>query len=158
MTNETPYTIIETADPLKHLPQVLVSSKEPIAAAHAAMIDELSRLRCPSLSVTPSVDEFGAVADYVVALARIADRCLKVVGEEVERNSVHSVDLSVFDGAFLGAVDGNATYEIDTAAERLREDEDEAQAEKQRPPLSDFGRELFEDIARMHRLLYGRES
>jgi len=42
---------------------------------------------------------------------------MKIVGEEVERNAVDRVDLSVFDRPFFGAVDGNATFIIEECAE-----------------------------------------
>jgi hypothetical protein len=152
---ETPYTIIETENPLKHLPP-LDLSKEPIAAAHAAMIDELSRLRCPSISVNPLPDEFGAVADYVVAVTRIADRWLKLVGLEVRANSLEPVEMKDFTDQFFGVVDGNATFWLDRSAESLREDHEECERQNITPASNkSFGDQLFADMARLNRLLYG---
>lgn len=150
---DKPYTIIETADPLKHLPAVDLTTK-PIAKAHAAMIDELSRLRCPMLPVTPSADDFGAVADYVVNVARIADRWLNIVGQEVRANSTRYVDMRDFTEAFFGAVDGFCLFEIDACGERVREEA----AEIDRAPMSDFGKRLFDDMARLNRALYGSKE
>jgi hypothetical protein len=147
-----PYTIIETADPLKHLPPVALTEGKPIAAAHTTMIDDLTRLRAPSLSVNAQAEEFEALADYWVAVARIVDRALLASGRELKSNTTADVDLKDFTDQFFGAVDGFACYHADRAAETAREEQEEAVRE----PVRSFGDQLFEDMQRLNKLLYGR--
>jgi hypothetical protein len=152
---DKPYTIIETADPLRHLPTIraVTPGLDPgaIANAHAVMIDELTRLRAPSLSVNAQAEEFEALADYWVAVARIVDRALLASGRELKSNTTADVDLKDFTDQFYGAVDGFACYHADRAAETAREEQEEAA----RPVVRSFGDQLFEDMQRLNKLLYG---
>ena len=148
---DKPYTIIETADPLKHAPAVTLTPCKPIANAHAEMIDALSRLRCPSLSVNAQAEEFEALADYWVAVARIMDRALLASGRELKANTTADVDLKDFTDQFFGAIDGFAAYHCDRAAEATREEHEEAARE----PRKSFGDQLLEDMQRLNRIFYG---
>ena len=125
MTNKTPldrgdYTIIDVANPMP------VISGNPLAKAHEAMVRELSRVVVPRIDVSPVPEQMEDVADYIERTARMFDRWLLKVGEELQSNATVNIDMSVFTDQFLGAVQGNATHECDREAEALREDFQEA--------------------------------
>lgn len=98
-----------------------------IAVAHREAVECLARLHVPSISVTPDPEEFGAVADFAMRWAAIGDRVLKAIGEEVKANAVENINLSLFENQFVGAVDGNLTWECEKACEAMRAEWDEMQ-------------------------------
>jgi hypothetical protein len=98
-----------------------------LAKAHFALVQELARLNVPHYSTDPTPDQHEDVADYLVRIAQAMDRHLKEVGREVQANATSvGVDAKCFDGVFLGAIDGNATFEIDRCAKTIREEHAEA--------------------------------
>ena len=103
-----------------------VKPTHPIAKAHAALIAELARIQVPQISVYAESDEFEAVADYIRRVTDLFDvTWLQQIGIEVAANALCRVDQAMFCNQFVGAVSGNATYELDCCAEAARE----AQAE-----------------------------
>lgn len=98
-----------------------------IAVVHREAVQCLARLFVPYISTTPDPEEFEAVADFAKRWAEIGDRVMKVLGEEVKANSCENVNLSLFEGQFLGAIEGNLTFEVDRCAEAMRAEWDEMQ-------------------------------
>src|SRR6516225_3603644 len=86
----------------------------PFEAAKAALIARLNKLAAPSASA------IGDAADHIRDAANIFDEWLYAVGSQVADRSFNDVDMRSFQGAFLGAVDGNATYEVEVACEPVR--------------------------------------
>ena len=99
----------------------------PIAVAHREAVEFLARLYVPSISVTPDPEEFGAVADFAMRWAQIGDRVLKAIGEEVKANSCSNINLSLFTDQFVGAIDGNALFEVEKAEQEMRAEWDQMQ-------------------------------
>jgi hypothetical protein len=105
---------------------------DPIAKAHHALVRELSRIEIPRIAVSPEPEHFEAVADYIRRVTDLFDvTWLQAIGAEVASNALCTVDQKMFTGQFVGAIDGNATYELDACAEaareaQLSEDDDEA--------------------------------
>ena len=95
-----------------------------IATAHREAIQVLSRLYVPYISSTPSPDQFRDVADFLVHWAQVADRVLKIVGEEAASNTSETIDASVFEDRFFGAIDGDATFELERAAAAVEAEEE----------------------------------
>lgn len=97
-------------------------SAHPLAKAHFALVQELARLNVPHYSTTATPEQHEDVADYLLRIAQAMDRHLKEVGQEVQSNCTVNIDLrGCFEHAFVAALDGNATFEIDRAARELRE-------------------------------------
>jgi hypothetical protein len=96
-----------------------------IAIAHREAVQCLSRLYVPYLSATPSPEDFEAMADFAVKWAQLGDRVLKAIGEEAKANSTSNLAMSLFEGQFVGAIEGNATFELEKCAEELRAEWDE---------------------------------
>jgi hypothetical protein len=95
----------------------------PLAKAHFALVQELARLHVPHYGMHPTPDQHEDVADYLVRIAQAMDRHLKEVGRDVQDNAPGvKLDGKCFDGAFLGAIQGNATFEVDRAANAVREE------------------------------------
>jgi len=103
----------------------LANADNPIAAAHVTLIRELAPLAVPKLHVNTDPEEFENVADYIVRVSGIFDRWLKAVGEDVKSSAVCNVNLGMFTGQFQATVEGYATFELDRAAESLREEREE---------------------------------
>lgn len=82
----------------------------PFEAARAALIDRLLTLRVP--------EAIGEVSEHLRETANIFDQWLYAVGSGVAEHVTVDVDMRQFQGAFLGAVDGNATYEAECIVER----------------------------------------
>jgi hypothetical protein len=95
-----------------------------IATAHREAVQVLSRLYVPYISPTPTPDQFRDVADFLIRWAQIADRVLKLVGEEAQSNTSETLDMNIFDGHFLGAVEGNATFELERCAAAVEAEEE----------------------------------
>jgi hypothetical protein len=105
------------------------NADNPIAAAHVALIRELAPLAIPKLHVNTDPEEFENVADYIVRMAAIFDRWLKAVGEDVKSSAICNVNLGMFTRQFQATVEGYATFELDRAAEALREEREEMDAD-----------------------------
>jgi hypothetical protein len=87
-----------------------------IATVHREAVQALARLYVPRLDVSPSPDQFRDVADFLTHWARIADRVLKIVGEEAASNTSETIDMRVFDGTFFAAIEGDAAFELGRCA------------------------------------------
>ncbi|WP_407146297.1 hypothetical protein [Bradyrhizobium sp. ORS 86] len=91
-------------------------SRNPFEVARSALIKRLVDIEVPrELSLRTRPLEFSALADHIREAANIFDEWLFAIGTEVADNANRTVDLRLFTGAFLGAVDGNATYATETA-------------------------------------------
>jgi len=108
------------SDPTQQLIETLRraagSRHNAIATVHREAVQALARLYVPRLDVSPSPDQFRDLADFLTRWARIADRVLKIVGEEAVANSSERIDARVFEDRFFGGIDGDATFELERAA------------------------------------------
>lgn len=95
-----------------------------IATVHREAVQALARLYVPHISVSPSPDQFRDVADFLLHWAKIADRLLKIVGEEANSNTSEILGMSDFDGAFVGAIEGNATFQLERCAQAVEAEEE----------------------------------
>ena len=100
----------------------------PIAKAQSAMIGELARLAAPKLSANPEPEDFEDVADYLLRAARIIDGFIHEVGLEVRSSATNHVDMTVFTDVLKDGLEGNATHEIDAAAEAVRDEREEIES------------------------------
>lgn len=97
--------------------------QNPFESARLKLIQALLSMKAPKpISTFPIPCEFNSVADHLREAATIFDEWLGAIGHQVADNASHNVDMRVFEGAFTGAIDGNATYEIENVAERMMED------------------------------------
>lgn len=131
-------------------PSPMTVSDNPLARHHAALVGELARFVVPRIHVNPLPEEFEDVADYLLRVSRACDRWLKSIGEEINRNATISIDMDVFTEQFVAAVDGNATFQCDRAAEELREEQSEIASERR-----GYADEIGEHLIRAHRSLFG---
>ncbi|QPF81629.1 hypothetical protein IC762_17535 [Bradyrhizobium genosp. L] len=98
--------------------------RNPFEAARSALIRRLVEMEVPrELSLRPRRDEFAHLADHIRDAANLFDEWLFAIGAEVAENANRAVDLRLFSGAFLGAVDGNATHATETAPYAFDSDE-----------------------------------
>jgi hypothetical protein len=97
--------------------------KNPIAAAYAAMLDQLRVLAVPHLHVSPDPEEFEDVADFGLRVAQCFDRFWKSVGDDAQSNATCNLDMQCFTNVFVQALEGFATFELDREAAALREDD-----------------------------------
>ena len=109
--NDHTQTLIET------LRRAANGRHNAIATVHREAVTALSRLYVPHISTSPSPDQFRDVADFLLHWARIADRVLKIVGEEANSNTSEVLSLSVFKDRFVAAIEGDATFELERCAQ-----------------------------------------
>jgi hypothetical protein len=118
----------QRTDPLQALVETLRrasgSRHNAIATVHREAVQALARLYVPRLDVSPSSDQFRDLADFLTHWARISDRVLKIVGEEAASNTSETIDANVFDGAFLGGIQGEATFELERCAQAVEAEQE----------------------------------
>ena len=99
------------------------TSNNPFERARATLIAALSRMPVPQpIGSFPIAGDFEAIGDHLREAAAIFDGWLRDIGHQVSDNASAPLDLTQFDDAFTGAIDGNATYVCEQAAELLRQD------------------------------------
>lgn len=74
------------------------------------------------LPIQPTPGEIRAVNDDLRTLARHVDALIASYGRYVEAHVSSKIDQSQFASPLSDAIDGNTTFEIDNAADCLRED------------------------------------
>jgi len=115
-------------DPMRALLETLSRANSgrhnPIATVHREAVQALARLYVPHISVSPSADQFRNVADFLVHWARISDRLLKIVGEQARSNTCETLDMRVFEDRFFGAIEGEATFELERCAQAVEAEEE----------------------------------
>lgn len=95
----------------------LTQSNNPFDVAHTAMLEALAKLPVPKPLVSyPHHDDFLAVRDYLRGVGGIVDQAIVCLGHQIKHVAECRVDMSQFEGVLTGAIDGNATYEIENAA------------------------------------------
>jgi len=99
--------------------------KHALARSHAAMVNELSLLHIPRISISPLPEQFEDVADYILRVAAIVDRHLKDIGVEARSNSITTIDLKQFEDQCRSALEGGATFELDKSAAAFREERED---------------------------------
>ncbi len=93
------------------------AARNPFEAARSHLIRRLLDLTVPAeLSPRARPAQLAALADHIREAADIFDEWLAAIGGEVAETASRRLDMSVFAGAFRGAVEGNATYVAETAA------------------------------------------
>lgn len=114
------YAPAAPAAPAPPCPDAASETKD-LVTIHKAMVDRLSDVTAPRISVFPLPGQFEDVREYIAAVSRIMDAWLYRVGMEVKSNT-HGLDMAVFTDQFRGATEGNCEYECTKAAERRREE------------------------------------
>lgn len=73
------------------------------------------------IPLEPTPSDVETIADDLRVLARKVDALITAYGDYVDSNTP-GIDLSLFQGVLINAIDGNALYEIEQASQRLRDD------------------------------------
>ena len=98
-------------------------TNNPFDVARSTLISALLRLRVPRpIGRYPTAGDFEAIRDHIREAAELYDAWLADIGHQVRDNAVGPLDMTVFDAAFSGAVDGEATWICEQAAEQVRAD------------------------------------
>ncbi len=87
-------------------------SRNPLEIARSLLIRELVDVQVPPAHAIADIPEL------IRDVANILDRWLYAVGGVVADQVNVDVDMRVFTGAFLGAIEGNADYEVQCVVER----------------------------------------
>lgn len=104
------------------------ASPSPFETIRSSLVSRLASLQVPkgfSLQM-PRRGEFDEVAAFIRDLANVCDEALYAIGSEVADNAARGIDMSVFSGAFLGAVEGNADFVTRSACFSCDSDEEAA--------------------------------
>jgi hypothetical protein len=104
-------------------PQTPSRSQNPFEAARLTLIRQLLAMKAPkAYSAFPSPADHEGIADHIREAAAIFDAWLAAIGFQIADNATTQIDMRSFEGAFTGAIEGNATYECERAAQALRDD------------------------------------
>lgn len=88
------------------------ASRNPLEAIRSHLIRRLCELPMPAAHA------IGEVPELLRDAANIFDEFLFAIGQHVGERVNVDMDIRPFQGAFLGAVEGNADYEIECVIER----------------------------------------
>ena len=95
----------------------------PFEVARRKLVASIAAAQVPyGYPAYPAPDDHEAVRDHIREIAERCDEWLSAVGLEVKSNVTTKVSMSDFEHVFTDAVDGNTLFELDRAAEQLRED------------------------------------
>lgn len=99
-------------------------SNNPFEIARRKLITALAAVKAPDpIGVgRPEPRDFESVKDHIAEIAAIADIWLRAIGDELRCNTTENLNMSCFESAFTGAVEGWATFECDRCAEALEEE------------------------------------
>lgn len=99
------------------------TSNNPFDIARSTLIGALLRLRVPRpIGRYPTAGDFESIRDHIREAAALYDAWLADIGHQVRDNAVGPLDMTVFDRAFSGAIDGEAMYVCEIAAQQVRDD------------------------------------
>lgn len=101
----------------------------PVRAACLTAAVKLVSLIPTRIVGFPDMADARGVIDDLDAVCAIVDPLIKAIGEYAEQH-FGSLDQSLFTDQVLGALDGNATFEIEQAARRLLADRHDGAIER----------------------------
>lgn len=98
-----------------------IRTQNPFEAARLKLIQALLAMKAPKAYPSfPIPADHEGIAAHIREAAQIFDDWLAAVGHQVRDNSGSEIDMRCFEGAFMGAVDGNATWCCEEAGIELR--------------------------------------
>lgn len=89
---------------------------------HSEMLTKLSMLMPRPIPVFPDPDDFRERIAHMREIALAVDQYILALGRECQENVRGGFDLSLFVAPLTNALDGNAIYEIECAAEELADE------------------------------------
>jgi hypothetical protein len=99
-----------------------VPAPDPAAQAHSVLVTKLAVVP-PNRIVGGYADEadLESRALHLMDIARIVDAYILALGCDVRENMSEPIDLADFTDQLTAALEGNATYQLTKAAQRIRE-------------------------------------
>ena len=98
-----------------------VAPLHPVRRALIEAAIKLNALQPTKIVGQPTMDDAKALQQDLDAICAIVDPIITAIGSYAESN-YGPLDRSLFTDQLRSALDGNATYEIETAALRFKED------------------------------------
>lgn len=95
-------------------------------AALAVAVQKLADLKLHKIPMFPDPSDFRKLQDDLTAIWEIIDPLIEAIGQHARENSIAPFDLELFKCQLQSALEGNATYELETQAELLIEERMEA--------------------------------
>ena len=94
---------------------------DPAVQAHAMLVTRLAAVR-PNRIVGGYADEVDLEmrATHLMDLAHIVDAYILALGRDVQENTSQSIELADFTDQVTAALEGNATFQLSRAAQRIR--------------------------------------
>jgi hypothetical protein len=119
---------VKMNDPMRALIETLQRANSgrhnPIATVHREVVQAAARMYVPHISPSPSKDQFRDVADFLRNWGALGDRLAKIIGEVARSNTAETLDMRVFDGPFLGGIEGQALFELERCAQAVEAEEE----------------------------------
>jgi hypothetical protein len=98
-------------------------SNNPFAVAKERLIATIAAMPAPgALVAKPEPGDFYAINKWMRDLTKNAfDQWIADVGHQLKHAASYKVDMSQFEDVFSDAIEGNATWEVDQAADLASE-------------------------------------
>lgn len=103
----------------------MAKHETPVAAvisAQSAMIAKLASLKPHPIPTFPEPEDFMERAAHMREVALAVDAYILALGQDAKENVRGSFDLSLFTSPLSDAINGNATYELESYAEELEDE------------------------------------
>lgn len=117
----------------------------PLDAEHFDLVQRIIRLTPPPVVGLMDADDYENLHDHLRNIAEAFDLYCVAIGSLAAMHSPHTFDRSVFKSPAADAIDGNALYELKSAADRLRNDAAHTEAMRRDPSYARLARALGED-------------
>ena len=102
-----------------------IRSQNPFEVARLALIKKLLAIKAPAgLPSFPQPCDFDAAKNHLIEAAGLFDEWAAAIGDHLADNTSASFDRRSFEQPFTYAIDGNASYAFEQAAEAVLEERD----------------------------------
>lgn len=101
-------------------------SRLALRTAHQELLRKLHALEVPKLDHCSTPDQLLGVKEHLEEIAKAVDAYVEKVGEEATRSTTAHIDDRWFRHLLFGALDGYALFELEKAADEIREEERQA--------------------------------
>lgn len=95
---------------------------QSVEASWRILLGRLEALRSPRIIGEPDGEDLRDIAEHMIEVADAIDTYFEQLGRMVQGNAPVKIDIKLFQHPCFDAIGGNATWEINRAAEALDED------------------------------------
>lgn len=109
-----------------HQPRARRAPDNPLAVAMGELVRALIAMPVPRIPIEPEPGDIQDINIFMSDYTKAFDALHKVVGEQLAANVSSKVDMGCFTDVFRDAIDGMASFEVNRAADILRDEREDA--------------------------------